>query len=120
MASRRSHRVAVLLKTEISDIIRTRIKDPLIGFITITEIVLTDDLRIARVYFSVLGDENQKQDSLKGLQRAGTFIQNELGSRLYLRYIPRLEFYFDESSKYGANIERILLDLKKSHESTEN
>ena len=120
MASRRSHRVAVLLKTEISDIIRKRMRDPLIGFVTITEMVLTDDLRTARVYFSVLGDENQKQDSLKGLQRASTFIQNELGSRVHLRYIPCLEFYFDESLKYGANIERILHDLKKQRESTEN
>jgi ribosome-binding factor A len=120
MVSRRSHRVAGLLKAEISDIIRARIKDPLVGFVTVTEVVLTADLRIARVYFTVLGDDEQKQDSIKGLQRASTFIQNELSSRVHLRYLPSLEFYYDDSWVYGSNIDRILHDLNKPHQSTES
>jgi ribosome-binding factor A len=113
MKSRRSFRVAYLLKAEISEIIRTRIKDPLIGFVTITEVTLTADLRAARVYFSVLGNEEQKQNSLKGLQRASTFIQNELAPKVRLRYLPTLQFYIDDSWTYGANIDQILQDLNK-------
>ena len=110
--SKRSQKVAGLLKTEISNIIQTRLKDPLVGFVTITDVVLSDDLRIAKVYFSVLGDETQKEKSLKGLERAKAFIQNELGSRVRLRYLPILQFYFDESWNYGTKITRILKDLR--------
>ena len=120
MESRRSHRVAGLLRTEISDIIRTRIKDPLVGFVTITEVTLTADLRTARIYFSVLGDEKQKQNSLKGLQRACTFIQNELAPKVHLRYLPALEFYLDNSWAYSANIEKLLENLNQDQSSTES
>lgn len=115
---KRSQKVAGLLKAEISNIIRTRIKDPLIGFVTITDVVLSDDLRIAKVYFSVLGEESQKENSLKGLERARTFIQNELGSRVRLRYLPILRFYLDESWTYGSNIDRILHKLQLDESST--
>jgi ribosome-binding factor A len=118
MPLKRSQKVACLLKEEISSIIRTRIKDPLVGFVTITDVVLSDDLRIAKVYFSVLGEESQKENSLKGLERARTFIQNELGSRVRLRYLPILRFYLDESWTYGSNIDRILHKLQLDESST--
>ncbi len=108
----RSRRVAELLKSEISDIIQRRIKDPLVGFVTITDVVLSDDLKIAKVYFSVLENESKKTDSLKGLERARTFIQNELGQRVRLRYLPVLRFYLDESWSYGARIDRIIDHLQ--------
>lgn len=118
MPLKRSQKVACLLKAEISNIIRTRIKDPLVGFVTITDVILSDDLRIAKVYFSVLGEEPQKENSLKGLERARTFIQNELGSRVRLRYLPILRFYLDESWTYGSNIDRILHKLQLDESST--
>ena len=118
MPLKRSQKVACLLKEEISSIIRTRIKDPLVGFVTITDVVLSEDLRIAKVYFSVLGEESQKENSLKGLERARTFIQNELGSRVRLRYLPILRFYLDESWTYGSNIDRILHKLQLDESST--
>ena len=111
MSSKRSQRIAGLLKTEIGNIVQTRLKDPLVGFVTITDVILSDDLRIAKVYFSVLGDVIQKEKSLKGLERAKAFIQTELGSRIRLRYTPILQFYTDESWNYGAKIDRILKDL---------
>ena len=111
MPTKRSQKVAGLLKAEISNIIQTRIKDPLVGFVTITDITLSDDLRTARVYFSVLGEQAQKEKSLKGLERAKAFIQNELGSRVRLRYLPVLQFYIDESWSYGERIDGILRDL---------
>ena len=117
---KRSRKVAGLLKAEISVIIKTRIKDPLIGFVTVTDVVLSDDLRMAKVYVSVLGDEVQKQNSLKGLERARGFIQRELGSRVRLRYLPVLSFYLDESLSYGENIDRILWSLHLDESPTES
>ncbi len=113
----RSQRIAGLLKSEIGDIIGKRIKDPLVGFVTITDVVLSDDLKIAKVYFSVLGDESKKKDSLKGLERARVFIQNELGQRVRLRYLPILRFYLDESWNYGARIDRIIDRLQNDRPS---
>ena len=118
MALKRSLRIAGLIKSEISDIIHTRIKDPLIGFVTITDVILSDDLKIAKVYFSVLGNESEKNNSLKGLERARTFIQNELGSRVRLRYLPVLRFFFDESWSYGDRIDRIIRSLQHDESST--
>ena len=111
MAVKRSKKVAGLIKIEISRIIQTRLKDPLVGFVTITDVVLSDDLKIAKIYFSVLGDEVQKTNSLKGLKRARSFMQNELGSRIRLRYLPELRFFLDESWSYGAKIDQILENL---------
>jgi len=108
---KRSIRVAGLLKTEIGRIIQTQIKDPLIGFVTITDVVLSDDLKIAKVYFSTLGDAKQQEKSLKGLERARTYIQNELASRVRLRYLPVLRFYADTSWDYGSKIDRLIDDL---------
>ena len=120
MSSKRSQKVAGLLKTEISRIIQTRMKDPRVGFVTITDVVLSDDLRIAKVYFSVLGDKIQKEQSMKGLMRGKTFIQNELSSRIRLRYLPVLQFYADESWNYGTKIDRILNDLELDGSTTVN
>ena len=116
--TKRSKKVACLLKTEISDILRTRIRDPLVGFITITDVILSDDLRMAKIYFSVFGDKTQKENSLKGLERARPFIQGELGSRVRLRYLPILTFYLDESWTYGTNIDRILHNLHLDNSSS--
>lgn len=108
---KRSVRVAGLIKSEIGQIIQTQIKDPLIGFVTITDVVLSDDLKIAKVYFSTLGDEKQQEKSLKGLERARAYIQNELASRVRLRYLPVLHFYADTSWTYGSKIDRLIDDL---------
>ena len=109
--TKRDLKIAGLLKAEISAIIQTKIKDPRIGFVTITDVVLSSDLRIARVYFSVLGGNDQVKKSLEGLGRACTYIQSELSSRVSLRFLPVLHFYFDGSYEYGARIDRIIQDL---------
>ena len=77
-----------------------------------------DALKLAKIYFSVFGDEGTKKDSLKGLERARTFIQNELSHRVHLRYLPVLRFYLDESWNYGARIDRIIDDLQHDESST--
>ena len=118
MATIRSVKVAELLKNEISKILQSRIKDPRVGFITITNIVLSDDLRQAKVYYSIIGDEKQKKDSQIGLERAQSYIQKELASRVQLRYTPILRFYFDEGLAYEMRINRILEELDLGAQST--
>ena len=116
MKSKRCQQVNGLLKVEISDIIRSKLKDPSVGFITIIDVDVSKDLRYAKVYVSVLGDHEQKLKSLKALQRAKNYIHNELGNRIRLRYLPMLSFCLDESLEYAAKIEEILnkLDLNDS------
>jgi len=116
---KRDLKIAGLLKAEISSILQTKIKDPRIGFVTITDVVLSSDLRIAKVYFSVLGNEEHVQKSLQGLEKAGPFIQNELASRVRLRFLPLLRFYFDGSYAYGERIDRILQDLHTGEQKEE-
>ena len=118
MTTMRSVKVAELLKNEISQILRFRMKDPRVGFVTITNIVLSDDLRQAKVYYTIIGDEKQKKDSQIGLEHAHSFIQKELGSRLQLRYTPVLRFYYDEGLEYEMRINRILEELNLGEQST--
>ena len=112
MSSRRSKKVADAIKIELGDILHTRTKDPDIGFVTITDVVLSDDLRMARVYVSVLGSEDQAKKSMKGLDRARLFLQGEIGPRIRLRYLPELKFFLDKSWSYGERIDRLLESLK--------
>ena len=95
MEQKRQQQIECLLKAEISRIVCTRMRDPLIGFVTITNIQLSKDGRSAKVFFSVLGDETIQDNTLKGLQRARGFIQNELKSRVHLKYHPVLQFQLD-------------------------
>lgn len=113
MENTRSNRVAEQLKKEIGDIINRKLKDPRIGFVTVTDVDVTNDLQIATVYISVLGDESEKDASLKGLQKANGFIRSEIGKRIRLRKIPEISFQFDEAQAYGNRIEEILKELNK-------
>ena len=110
--SKRTDQVAGLIRSEISEIIKSRMKDPRIGFVTILEVKLTSDLRHAKVFFSVLGDAAKTEDSIKTLIHATAFIQNELGARIRLKYTPSLQFIPDKSIDYGANIETLLNQIE--------
>lgn len=114
--SLRSHRVGEQMKKELGDIIGRKIKDPRIGFVTVTDVQVTGDLQQAKVYISVLGDEEQKEESLKGLAKATGFIRSEIGQRIRLRKTPEIFFEFDESIDYGNRIETILHELNKEKE----
>jgi ribosome-binding factor A len=111
MPSNRSKKVATQIKNEIGNLLQTQIKDPLIGFVTITNVLISDDLRNAKVYFSVLGDSKQKNKSIQGLNRARTYIQSEIGSKLGLRYVPIVNFYIDETLEYQEHINELLKSL---------
>jgi len=109
---KRAKRVADLLKEEISEIIMRRLKDPRLGFVTVTDVSVTDDLRLARVYVSILKDEEKKQ-TLEVLQAGKGFIRSELSKRVRMKVLPDLEFRIDTTLEYGSRIEKLLKDLKK-------
>jgi len=111
--SLRANRVGEQMKKELGEIISKKIKDPRIGFVTITDVHVTGDLQQATVYISVLGDEEQKADTLKGLAKAKGFIRSEIGQRIRLRKTPEISFEFDESIGYGNRIESLLKQIKE-------
>ncbi len=96
---------------EIADILMRKIKDPRIGFVTVTGVDVSDDLRNAKVFVSIYG--GSKEDTLKGLDSASAFIRSELGRRMRLRLVPEILFRFDETVERGAHLMDILRDIKK-------
>ena len=111
--SRRAHRVASQIKTEISWLIEHRLRDPERGFITVTRVRLSPDLKIASIYYSVLGNEQDRETSNKALKRAKSFLKHELGGRINLRVIPELRFFYDDSLDYSEKISTLLNKIKK-------
>ena len=108
---KRSDRVEPLIQREIAAILTEMIKDPRVGFVTITDVNVSDDLKSARIYFSIMGSEDEKQETIEGLDSAKGFIQGELGRRIQLRYTPKISFFHDGSGERAVRIERILKDL---------
>ncbi|RFU61570.1 30S ribosome-binding factor RbfA [Peribacillus glennii] len=106
--SLRANRVGEQMKKELTEIIGRKIKDPRIGFVTVTDVAVTGDLQQATVYISVLGDEEQKENTLKGLAKAKGFIRSEIGQRIRLRKTPEIAFEFDESIAYGNRIDTLI------------
>jgi ribosome-binding factor A len=113
MAKIRVGRVGEQIKKELSQIIQSELKDPRIGFITVTGVEVTNDLSQAKVYLSVLGSEEQKEESLKAIARGTGFIRSELGKRMRLRHTPELVFKFDSSIEYGSRIESLLEQINR-------
>ncbi len=103
MMVKRSLKVSALLRFEISNIIQTKVMDPRIGIVTIKDIVVSNDLRNAKIYFSTLGSDREQKETLKGLQRARSFIQYQLGMRLRMRYTPCLKFFLDVAQNNGIS-----------------
>jgi len=110
---KRADRVADLLKIEISDILLKQIRDPRIHAVTITGVKVTDDLRLAKVYFVELAQDTIHAETLAGLEKATGFLKRELGKRLQLRFVPDLLFRVDDSFAYGSRIERLLVEIKQ-------
>jgi len=109
----RVNRLAEQIKQEVGEIVNQKLKDPRIGFVTITDVELTNDLQQAKVFVSIFGDEEEKNDSLMGLTKATGFIRTEVGKRIRLRKIPEIMFEYDEALEYGSRIDKILRDLNK-------
>lgn len=93
---------------EVADILARKCKDPRLQYVTVTDVELNNDLRKARVYVSLLGNQVEEQDVEKILNHASGFVRLELGRRLELRYTPEVAFWFDTSGSRGEQIDRIL------------
>lgn len=115
MATRRQRQVAELLHEEISLLIQRRARDPRLGFVTVTGVEMSPDLRVAHVYVSVLGEGEDVEQSLESLRRAASFFRRELSTSLSLRYLPELNFRQDDTLERGLRIDRLLDSL---HEET--
>ena len=113
MQGKRLDRVNHLIQMELGQLILHRVKDPRLGFVTITHVSTGADLRSACVFYSVLGDEKARKDSQIALEKAAGFLQKEIGSALELRYTPKLKFLFDESLERGLEVDRVLRNLEK-------
>ncbi|MDO3676322.1 30S ribosome-binding factor RbfA [Paenibacillus ehimensis] len=115
MAKIRVGRVGEQIKKELSQIIQSELKDPRIGFITVTGVDVTNDFSQAKVFLSVLGSDEQKEETLKALARGTGFIRSELGKRIRMRKIPELLFKFDASIDYGSKIETLLHQINEGN-----
>ncbi len=114
---KRSIRVGDLLKEEIADIIMHKLKDPRLGFITVTGVDVSNDLKHAKVYVSILEDV-KRSETLKILISSAKFIRSELGRKVRIKYLPDIIFKLDESLEYGAKISKILNEIKESTDSS--
>ena len=112
MTKQRPERVQEALRQEISNIIHQEIRDPRLGFITITKVELTKDLRYAKVYFSVLGGAKEKALALKGLNSAKGYIKGMVADRIRLRLVPEISFRIDESIEHTEEIYDLLKKIK--------
>jgi ribosome-binding factor A len=108
---KRSERLGELILAEISRMVVRDIKDPRIGFVTFTRVELSDDLRHAKVFASIMGTAPEQARTLQGLASATGYIRRQLGRALHLRYTPEITFLLDASLEHGAKIAQILHHL---------
>lgn len=111
MSTRRTMRLGSQIKEILGMILLQEVRDPRVGFVTVTDVVLTPDLKRCKVYVSVMGAEADKQGALEGLQRATKFIRYKLGERLSLRFVPEVIFYLDTTLEYAERIDRLLDEI---------
>ena len=112
MDYQRSDRVGDLLVELSAELPRREIRDPRLGAVTITAAKVTKDLRHARIYFNLLGGREDKSDVLAGLESATGFIRSKVGKQLNLRFVPNLEFFYDETPDEAQRIEDLLKQVK--------
>jgi ribosome-binding factor A len=115
MGTRRRERVGELIREEISELLRREVRDPrLSGLISVTEVVTSPDLRYAKVFVSIMGTEEEKQQVERGLAAAAGFLRKGLGEHLSLRYTPELSFYRDESIERGSRLLQLIKEVAPS------
>ena len=112
MGQQRIEKLQEFIQQELSKIILTGLKDPRIGFVTVTGVEMTGDLRSAKVYLSLMGSEEQKKNTWDGLQHSLGFLRTEVGRRLGIRHTPELSLHRDNSLDKSDHIQKLLLGLK--------
>jgi len=114
--SRRTDRLGELFREEISKLLQKGLKDPRVGFATISRVDITEDLSYAKVLVSVMGSDKEKRNTLIGLKNSAGFIRQFLGKGIKIRKIPELSFVLDENLEHAMRIESILAELKNKGE----
>lgn len=111
--STKNEKIAGLIQKNVSEIIQFNLKDPKIGFITITDAQVTNDLSYAKIFVSFLGQNARKEAGMRALERSKGYIRSELSKRLSTRKVPELIFVLDDSLEKGNRIEKIIYDINK-------
>ncbi|MBI3975045.1 MAG: 30S ribosome-binding factor RbfA [Armatimonadetes bacterium] len=104
----RREKLQELFKEEASAILQRRLRDPRVGFVSVTDVELSADLRHAKIFVSVLGDEEAKRSTMAALEGAAGFVRTELGRRVRMRFVPEVLFRLDESIERGARVNALL------------
>ncbi len=112
----RQEKIGELIATELSDLIRTRVKDPRVGFTSITHVEVSGDLRYAKVFVSVMGTPEEQVATMRALKHANGFLRHELASRLVLRFMPELAFKLDPSIAEGARILALIEQVEQEEQ----
>ncbi len=118
MATRRTQRVGEAMREALGELIQRHVKDPRVGFVTITAVRVTPDLSKAHVYYTVLGDEQDHASTQAGLESAGSFLRTEAGRRVRLRTLPELEFHLDDTPFRAQRVDSILDDIHRTEAAT--
>ncbi len=113
-ASRRPQRLEVQIQHEVSLMLSRDLKDRRVGFVTVTGVRMSPDLRHARIFVSAMGAEKQKEESLHALNHAAGWIRHELGQRIRMKFLPEIVFDIDTSQDYGERIDRLLDEIREN------
>jgi ribosome-binding factor A len=116
MKHKRCDKVAETIHETVSSILSRGLNDPRIGFVTIIAVDVTVDLRLAKIFFTVIGDDQAKKNSEAGLNSAKGYIRRELGKVLSMRFVPDIVFCYDHSQEYGSRIDSILREIDTEHD----
>jgi len=112
---KRADRIGGQVQKELSDLLQKEIRDPRLDLVTIMRVSITDDLRSARIYFSVAEGEERKLSALAGFKSAGGYLRRKLSRRLELRHVPELEFLYDESFDRATRINKVLNGIRNGN-----
>ena len=111
MSSGRMRRVDEAIRQVIGDAVTVELKDPRVGFVTVTDVRTSADLRHARVYVSVLGDDEQREATMTGLRSAHGFLQGKVASELHLKRTPNLELYYDDTTDRALRVDELIEEI---------
>jgi ribosome-binding factor A len=112
--NRRHEQLSALISEEMSEILRTKMKDPRLGFVSITGVRVTSDLRVAKIYVSVLGEPSERKDTIRALTSAQGFLRHELAQRLTVRHVPEISFELDDSIERGSHVLDLIRETNAS------
>lgn len=110
--SHRPERLAESIKKEVSELLRAELKDPRVGFATVTDVEVSGDLKYAKIYVSVLGETEERNSAMAALKKAQGFIRTELGRRIRMRHVPEVTFKLDQSLDHGARVMELLKEVR--------